>query len=136
MHLEPTATVAHDIECAARCVATVLITGGDPTRRLAAARLVHERSARCAGPFVVCDGAETCWEAAAGGTAFLQEVGDLDAVRQNELLQLLDRPRDRPNALRIIGGSGCDLAQRIAANTFSDTLFYRLNVIHIMIPTV
>jgi CBS domain-containing protein len=77
---------------------------------------------------------------AAGGTLFIDRVGDLSACAQERLLSLLAGQSRRHNlatsadddsGVRIITGSTRSLRADLAAGSFSDTLFYRLNVIHI-----
>jgi DNA-binding NtrC family response regulator len=80
------------------------------------------------------------FERAAGGTLFIDRIGDLSASSQGRLLSLLteqsrDRgettPPHRARHVRIIAGSNRSLGPDLAVRAFSDALFYRLNVIHI-----
>jgi CBS domain-containing protein len=93
------------------------------------------------GNRLTCSGDVDHWfERAAGGTLFIDRVGDLSTSAQGRLLSLLteqshDRSATRTphqdRQVRIITGSDRSLRADLAVGTFSDALFYRLNVIHI-----
>jgi DNA-binding NtrC family response regulator len=78
-------------------------------------------------------------EIASGGTVFLNEIGELSPDLQAKLLTCLEGKRFRRvggtrdlrmNA-RIIAATNADLRERVAAGTFREDLFYRLNVFHL-----
>lgn len=82
------------------------------------------------------------FEQANGGTLFLDEIGDMPAEAQTRLLRALQsgtirrvggRQEISVNA-RIIAATNRDLAPMIAAGTFREDLFYRLNVVPIELP--
>lgn len=83
-------------------------------------------------------------KAADGGTLFLDEIGELPLEIQPKLLRLLqDRQYERlgENAtrscdLRIIAATNRDLAGAVAAGTFREDLYYRLNVISVRMPSL
>lgn len=81
-------------------------------------------------------------EMANGGTAFFDEIGDLPLDLQVKLLRLLQESeyrsvgsvhRQKVN-LRVIAATHRDLKMSVAAGTFREDLYYRLNVITIRLP--
>ena len=147
---------------------TVLIAGETGTGKELIARAIHKRSKRanrafvafnCAGipPTLIASelfghekGAFTGaqqrrlgrFELAAGGTIFLDEIGELPAETQIALLRVLqEREFERVGGsqpisinVRVITASNRDLQDAIAAGTFRLDLFHRLNVFPIEVP--
>ena len=82
-------------------------------------------------------------EAAAGGTVFLDGIDEASARIQERLFQFLqdgevrrvgdDGPAARVD-VRLLTGTTRDLQPAIAAGSFRKDLFYRLNVLHIVLP--
>jgi transcriptional regulator with GAF, ATPase, and Fis domain len=82
-------------------------------------------------------------ESAPNGTVFLDEVGEMSPRMQGSLLRFLEtgeiqrvgatRAMTRAN-VRIIAATNRDLHAAVAAGTFRQDLFYRLDVIHIIVP--
>jgi two-component system response regulator HydG len=152
---------------AARADATVLIQGESGTGKELVARAIHSASPRASQPFVPVDcgaipsslieselfghaaGAYTdartagpgLLRSARGGTAFLDEIGELPTTVQVKLLRALQEMEVRPVgsaqaeplSARIIAATNRDLAQAIALGRFRRDLFYRLHVIPIFI---
>jgi two-component system response regulator AtoC len=81
-------------------------------------------------------------EVADGGTLFLDEIGDLGAAAQAKLLTFLEsRTFRRVGAtstrrvnVRVVAATNRDIPQMVAAKTFREDLFYRLNSITLTIP--
>src|SRR4051812_29771334 len=77
-----------------------------------------------------------------GGTIFLDEIGDLPPQLQAKLLRVLQERELRPLGaaraekvdVRVLSATNRDLAQRMAEGAFREDLFYRLNVIEVMLP--
>ncbi len=82
------------------------------------------------------------FQTAQGGTLFLDEVADLPLHMQVKLLRVLQEKKIRPIGstqelicdVRIISASHKDLAQLVSEGRFRQDLFYRINVIQILVP--
>src|SRR5450830_1146678 len=85
---------------------------------------------------------EGFFQAASGGTLFLDEIGDLPLAMQSKLLRAIQerciRPvgstQEEPVDVRIISATHKDLAAEVQAGRFRQDLYYRLNVIEVVIP--
>ena len=149
---------------------TVLISGETGTGKELIARAVHKRSNRSARAFIRVNcgaispsliaselfghekGAFTGalqrrigrFEAADGGTIFLDEIGDLSIEVQIALLRVLqEREFERvgssqplPVDVRVLAATNRDLKSAVDAGTFRQDLFYRLNVFPIHLPSL
>ena len=84
------------------------------------------------------------FEAAQGGTLFLDEIGELPQPMQVKLLRALQErkvrrlgeERERTVDVRIVAATNRDLQQSIARGEFREDLFYRLNVVRILVPAL
>jgi transcriptional regulator with PAS, ATPase and Fis domain len=153
---------------AAASDATVLIDGETGTGKEVSALAVHEHSARANGPFIVVDcgaipaqlleselfgyerGAFTgavsartgAFEAADGGTIFLDEIGELSLDLQPKILRALESRKVKrvgsntyaPIDVRVIAATNRNLREEVAAKRFRSDLYYRLAVLHIKLP--
>jgi len=147
---------------------TVLIRGESGTGKELTARAIHAQSQRADKPLVTVNcttltdslleselfghkkGAFTgamadkrgLFEAANGGTIFLDEIGDITPKLQAELLRVLDSGEIRPVGgnttvrvdVRLIAATNKNLEQGIQEGWFREDLFYRLNVFTITMP--
>lgn len=136
-----------DLVLAARTGVPVLITDGDPERRLGFAADIHDAGAQRAGMFVHwlpagaahdAAGLRQAFEQARGGTLFVDDLYALTPGAWAQLLLLLSPPllgrvshRDSRNDVRLICGASRGLHDAIRAGVLSERLFYRLNVIHV-----
>lgn len=82
------------------------------------------------------------FQAARGGTLFLDEIGDLPLAMQSKLLRAIQERSVRPLGstqeetvdVRIVSATHRDLAADVQSGRFRQDLYYRLNVIEILIP--
>jgi DNA-binding NtrC family response regulator len=82
------------------------------------------------------------FEMANGGTIFLDEIGDISPKMQGDLLRVLEERTFRRVGgtelvsvdVRVIAATNRDLAKAVSEGTFRDDLYYRLNVIPIVLP--
>jgi transcriptional regulator with PAS, ATPase and Fis domain len=153
---------------AANSRATVLLLGETGTGKELIARGVHELSNRASGPFIRINcgalseslleselfghvkGAFTSahenrtgrFEAAHGGTIFLDEINSVSQTMQVKLLRVLqeqefERVGDTRTIevdVRIVAATNRDLAELVEQGMFREDLYYRLNVIPIYLP--
>jgi transcriptional regulator with PAS, ATPase and Fis domain len=88
------------------------------------------------------DGKAGIFELVNGGTIFLDEIGDLPIMLQSKLLRVIQEKEIRriggnvniPIDVRIITATNLDLAKAVEEGRFREDLFYRLNVVPIVIP--
>jgi DNA-binding NtrC family response regulator len=136
----------------ARCApgpTNVLITGETGVGKELVARAIHAASPRNGGPFVPVNCAamaepvlERQLVAAAHGTLFLDEVGDLPLPIQAKLLRAIEDEqvwaagvsRTVRVDVRLIASTTRDLTAEVAVGHFRDDLLLRLNVAHIAVP--
>src|SRR5207244_3061597 len=82
------------------------------------------------------------FQAADGGTIFLDEIGEISPALQVKLLRVLQSgefqrvgdPQTFKVNVRVIAATNCPLEELIAAGTFRSDLYYRLNVVPVAIP--
>jgi two-component system, NtrC family, response regulator GlrR len=156
------------LERAAATDSTLLLEGETGTGKEVAAESVHRESARAKGPFVVVDcsaipgdlleselfghekgsftGAvaarEGAFEAAHGGSIFLDEIGELPLELQPKMLRVLERKevkrvgssRYNPVDVRVIAATNRNLRAEVNAKKFRSDLYYRLAVLECRLP--
>jgi DNA-binding NtrC family response regulator len=148
--------------------ATVLLIGESGTGKELFAAAIHDHSPRRAGPFVAVnmaavpellaeselfghvEGAFTGavgdrvgrFEAAGGGTLFIDEIGDFKLESQAKLLRVLESRsvtpvgsnEDRAVDVRVVTATSRDLTALVRSAKFREDLFYRLNVVCLRLP--
>jgi DNA-binding NtrC family response regulator len=150
--------------------ARVLILGESGTGKELVARAIHELSPRANGPFVEVNcaaipseliesqlfghekGAFTSaikqrkgdFEAAHGGTLFMDEIGDMSLSAQAKVLRALQEnkivrvggEKEIPIDVRVIAATNKDLSEEIKHERFREDLFHRIAVIIINVPSL
>ncbi len=148
--------------------ASVLVLGESGTGKELMAKAVHAASRRRDGPIVIVNcaaipenlieselfghvkGAFTGagasrmgkFEAASGGTIFLDEIGDMSLATQAKILRVLEdrhieavgENRRREVDVRVIAATNKDLFGEVSANRFRQDLYYRLNDFGVTLP--
>lgn len=148
--------------------ATVLIQGESGTGKELVARAIHYKGSFAANPFIAVncgaipeelleselfgykkgaftganENREGFFQAAAGGTIFLDEIGTAPLTVQTRLLRVLQEKEVRRIGeqkakkieLRVIAATNSDLQQMVQKGSFREDLFYRLNVVDIETP--
>jgi two-component system, NtrC family, response regulator AtoC len=148
----------------------VLICGESGTGKELVARAIHFRGALAQEPFLAVDcgslvptlmeselfgyekGAFTgaikskagLFQAANGGTIFLDEIGELPLEMQAKLLRVLQEKEVRPVGsnekvhvdVRVVAATNRDLEEAYRAGTFRKDLYFRLNVVTVQLPSL
>ncbi len=160
--------VVETVRKAAPTEATILILGETGTGKELVARAIHASSHRRSGPFVpvhcaalagsileselfghekgAFTGADQAragrFEAASGGSVFLDEVGEITESIQVKLLRVLQEKeiqrvggnRTIPVDVRVVAATNKDLKREMTAGRFREDLFFRLNVVPVHVP--
>ncbi len=161
-------TLFRRIEQVAPTGSTVMILGDSGTGKERTAREIHRHSSRASGPFIAIScgtlpsslleselfghtrGAFTgagqpkagLFEAASGGTIFLDEIGETTPQAQVGLLRVLQErevrrvgsTESRKVDVRVIAATNVDLERAMDAGRFRNDLYYRLNTVTLRIP--
>ena len=146
----------------------VLIRGETGSGKELAAQLVHERSPRCDGPYMTMncaaipetllesmlfghkrgaftgalDNRRGVFEAANGGTGFLDEIGEMSLLLQAKVLRVLEEgtvqplgsDETRPVDVRVVAASHRSLKDMVEENAFRLDLYHRLKVYAVDLP--
>lgn len=167
---EPINHIKQMIEKVAQTDARVLITGPNGTGKELVAHQLHEKSERCQFPLIEVNcaaipselieselfghvkGAFTSavkdragkFEAADGGTIFLDEIGDMSLAAQAKVLRALQEnliqrvgaDKDIKVNVRVVAATNKDLKKEIEEGRFREDLYHRLAVILIKVPAL
>src|ERR1700756_60380 len=156
------------IQTVAPQTSRVLITGESGTGKELVARALHENSARPQAPFITIncgafpetlleselfgymkgsftganENRQGLFQAAHGGTLFMDEIGNMSLTMQVKLYRVLQEGKVRPVGsneetdvdVRIIAATNKNFEKEIAEGRFREDLYYRLSVIPIQLP--
>jgi len=162
--------VFDQVERAGRAGTTVLVRGESGTGKELVAHAIHRNSLRQDGPFVAINmaavpetlieselfghvkgaftGADTNrvgrFEAAHGGTLFVDEIGDLGVPSQAKLLRVMENRLITPVGsnetkevdVRVVFATNRNLERLVSEGRFREDLYYRINVVTISLPPV
>jgi two-component system nitrogen regulation response regulator NtrX len=159
-------TVRATLKRVASTGSRVLITGGPGIGKEVAARLLHGWSQRSPAPFIIVSAARMTperveeelfgveeggelvrpglLEQAHGGTLFLDEIADMPIATQARILRVLtDQSFTRVGGqrvvkvdVRVVSATARNLQDEIAEGRFREDLYYRLNVVPVVIPAL
>lgn len=149
---------------------SILLLGPNGVGKSMLAREIHARSPRANGPFLTFDAGQHAaglwesrisghvrgaysgavdsrpgiFEAAKGGTVFLDEIGDIPLLQQSALLRVLqDRTVQRlgthtevPVDVRIISATNRNIQAMIASGAFREDLYHRLKFEEVLVPAL
>src|ERR1700732_3679317 len=158
------------IQTVAPQASRVLITGESGTGKELVARAIHENSARSQAPFITIncgafpetlleselfgymkgaftganDNRRGLFQAADGGTLFMDKIGNMSLTMQVKLYRVLQEGKVRPIGsneeidvdVRIIAATNKEFEKEIAEGRFREDLYYRLSVIPIQLPAL
>ncbi len=149
---------------------SILIVGESGTGKENIPKIIHQNSKRKHNPYIAVncgaipegtidselfghekgsftgahDSRKGYFEAADGGTIFLDEVGELPMASQARLLRVLENgeiikvgsSKAQPTDVRIIAATNVNLPEAVKNGTFREDLYYRLNTISIQLPAL
>src|SRR2546428_290076 len=158
------------IQTVAPQASRVLVTGESGTGKELVARAIHENSLRAQAPFITIncgafpetlleselfgymkgsftganENRQGLFQAAHGGTLFMDEIGNMSLTMQVKLYRVLQEGKVRPIGsteeteidVRIIAATNKDFEKEIAEGRFREDLYYRLSVIPILVPAL
>ncbi|OLC95916.1 MAG: hypothetical protein AUH86_10890 [Acidobacteria bacterium 13_1_40CM_4_58_4] len=158
------------IQTVAPQASRVLVTGESGTGKELVARAIHENSLRAQAPFITIncgafpetlleselfgymkgsftganENRQGLFQAAHGGTLFMDEIGNMSLTMQVKLYRVLQEGKVRPIGsteesdvdVRIIAATNKEFEKEIAEGRFREDLYYRLSVIPIHVPAL
>src|SRR4051812_34171924 len=117
----------------------VLVVAESGSGKRAAAARIHALSIRGLEPFRECHAAQVTCDLLAswnedGGTAYLQDVGDLDSSAQAELVRQIASGGGERRVPRFICGTSRELEAEVKAGKFREDLYYRISGVCLRLP--
>ena len=126
-----------EIACAVHFDGRVMISGERGTGKKLVAQLIHQRSRRRTAPFVIAsrrDFAESIPQAQ-NGTLLIDGIEELTVPMQRQLHQFVEIGM-KHGGPRLMTTTGPDMPARVRPDTLGTALFYRLNIVRLLIPSL
>lgn len=141
-----------EMRCAGQTDVNVMLSGESGVGKRSAANMIHQLSHRRRSPFVAINAADVlnappsprgtaAWpvtegflQAADDGTLLIQDIENIPAQAQMQLLRFTERAATLKKRARLMTATSSHLFDLVQTGAFRDDLFYRLNVIRFVIP--
>lgn len=141
-----------EMRCAGQTDVNVMLSGESGVGKRSAANMIHQLSHRRRSPFVAINAADVlnappsprgtaAWpvtegflQAADDGTLLIQDIENIPAQAQMQLLRFTERAATLKKRARLMTATSSHLFDLVQSGAFRDDLFYRLNIIRFVIP--
>jgi DNA-binding NtrC family response regulator len=149
-------TLEDDMALALESNASVMISGEKGSGRTFVARTIHRRSRRVGAPFYIVHGRdmsdmavdsgpaparprlfeEASPHVVGDGTLVIDDIQTMPLTLQDRLMQFIDTERTAGSDRRLMTLANRDVFSSVRSGQFRSDLFYRLNIIHLVIPAL